>query len=320
MSSFRKINYSLRPAKHAQRRMIGELIYCLSSFRPVRNYQYVGFGSLWFEEFRLFHRLHGFTKMISIEKSGNQKRFIANKPYKAVDILFGNSNTELNKIDWEIPSIVWLDYDSQITSSALMDVDTVVARCVSGSMLCLTFNAMEAAEFNEAKELNEGDAKALEMFKSRFEEHLSGKVFLDDLKGNPFRDVNFQICKNKIEKALSIRNLGKAEKDISIFECIARFDYTDGAPMVTFVFLLYAHNDCDKFQQCEFQAVDFLPSLGATVKIEMPVMTMKEIRGIEAQLPENNIEQIDRMEVPTADIKKFMAIYRYLPNFAVLET
>jgi hypothetical protein len=43
-SSFKKINYALRPGKHAARRMLCEIFGSVHPFQPVDEYVYVGFG------------------------------------------------------------------------------------------------------------------------------------------------------------------------------------------------------------------------------------------------------------------------------------
>ena len=49
--SFERIDYSLRPAKHAERRMLCDVFRRLKPFGPVEDYVYVGFGSVWFSDF-----------------------------------------------------------------------------------------------------------------------------------------------------------------------------------------------------------------------------------------------------------------------------
>lgn len=320
MSSYRKVNYSLRPAKHAQRRMIAELLSCLYPFRAVRDYQYVGFGSLWFEDFRLFHRLLGFKKMTSIEKSRLKERFIENRPFKSVDILFGESNAVLKKIDWSLSTITWLDYDSQISKSSLMDIETVVGKCQSGSILTLTYNVEEAAEFVEAQISDNDDSAATEMFRSRFADFSGKKIFQDDLKGQPFKSLVREICDTQIERSVAIRNRGKEKAETITFKLLVRLDYADATPMMTLVYILFSEDDMNKYNQCQFDTIDFLPSVGSTIRIDMPKLTLKEIRNIEAQVPTDNFDQIEKRGIPDSDIRKFIEIYRYLPNFAVLES
>lgn len=64
------VGYSLRPAKHVERRILCDAFRRRSKFASVESYQYVGFGSVWFSDFSLFHRQLGIGKMISIERNG----------------------------------------------------------------------------------------------------------------------------------------------------------------------------------------------------------------------------------------------------------
>src|SRR5690606_4978275 len=80
--SFRRIDYSIRPAKYAERRMLCDIFRKLAAFEPVEHYRYVGFGSVWFADFMLFHRALGIRHMLSIEQAvGSRERFEANKPF-----------------------------------------------------------------------------------------------------------------------------------------------------------------------------------------------------------------------------------------------
>ena len=86
-SSFRKINYALRPAKHAARRMLCEIFGRVHPFQSVEQYVYVGFGSVWFQDFLLFHRHLGVSDMISIERDTRARdRIEANKPFRTVTV------------------------------------------------------------------------------------------------------------------------------------------------------------------------------------------------------------------------------------------
>src|SRR5260221_7695756 len=111
LSSARRINYSLRPAKQAERKMICEVLRGLSAFRPLDDYQYVGMGALHFADFTMFHKELGISRMFSIEGDGNTRRFDFNKPFDCIEMLFGMSTAMLQRrVDWSTPTILWLDY------------------------------------------------------------------------------------------------------------------------------------------------------------------------------------------------------------------
>ena len=58
-ASYRLIDYSLRPAKFAERRMLSEMFSRLKVFGSLESYRYIGFGSIWFTDCVLFHRALG---------------------------------------------------------------------------------------------------------------------------------------------------------------------------------------------------------------------------------------------------------------------
>ena len=112
-ASYREIDYRIRPAKQAERIMMAESFKRLR-FANTESYQYVGLGSVYFSDFMLMHRALGTTKMVSIEKAVHDKaRFEANLPFGCIEMLWGDTASELPKVDFSLRSIVWLDYDGR---------------------------------------------------------------------------------------------------------------------------------------------------------------------------------------------------------------
>src|SRR5687768_13986003 len=90
--SYQKFNYRLRPAKNIERKMMSELFERLQHFAPLREYQYVGFGSIYFADYALFHKRLGIGRMISIEGNvKDEERVRFNSPYRFIDIRMGLS-------------------------------------------------------------------------------------------------------------------------------------------------------------------------------------------------------------------------------------
>lgn len=102
MSSFRKINYSLRPAKHAERKMMGEIFRRAAAFSALETYRYVGLGSVWFSDFSLYHKMLGIGEMVSIERAtGCKARFEANRPFN-IEMRFKPTTEALPELDWKL--------------------------------------------------------------------------------------------------------------------------------------------------------------------------------------------------------------------------
>ena len=90
-SSYEKIDYRLRPAKGVERKMLANAFWRLAAFDKIERYRYIGMGSVYFNDFILFHKVLGIKKLISIEGEDNpekQKRFKLNKPFRCIDLRF----------------------------------------------------------------------------------------------------------------------------------------------------------------------------------------------------------------------------------------
>ena len=80
------MNYLFRPAKNIERKMLCEALSRLSVISDVKHYQYVGFGSVYFADFSLFHKQLGIQKLISIECDEDMEtRVRFNQPYSCID-------------------------------------------------------------------------------------------------------------------------------------------------------------------------------------------------------------------------------------------
>src|SRR5215217_2469184 len=144
--SYELINYSLRSAKSAERKMLCEAMRKLSVFDTIENYNYIGLGSTYFSDFSLIHKMLGIEKMTSIEKDdANSGRFDFNRPYSCIQMEYGASEDVLPSLNWEGRSILWLDYDDRLISPMLTDVNTFISKATSGSLFILTCNAQADA-------------------------------------------------------------------------------------------------------------------------------------------------------------------------------
>src|SRR5258708_18036116 len=167
-ASFRRIDYSLRPSKHAERRMLADIFRRLRPFQLVETYGYVGFGSVWFTDFALFHRLLGIRDMLSIERQADaQPRIDANKPFGCISVDYRSSDLALPDVDWSKRQIVWLDYDDPLTIGMLLDARTLAVRAKSGTVVAVSIQCQKAPEIDEAAGDN-GGPPPFERFKGRF--------------------------------------------------------------------------------------------------------------------------------------------------------
>jgi len=319
--SFRRIDYSIRPAKHAERRMLSDIFRRLSSFDQIEEYRYVGFGSVWFSDFLLFHRSLGIKHMLSIEQAvHSRKRFEFNRPFN-FDIDFRSSTAVLPELSYERRQCIWLDYDDPISTEMLSDAASIATRARSGSVLAISIQCHRAPDIAESDlERSTDDSAALpeERFRERFEGYnVKDNITRSDLGGWPFGKLSRDLLLEAIQVALRKRRLANPEDGVDL-HTICEFEYEDGAKMTTLVVLFCAPEESEMFDSCKFDELEFLDGANP-IYIPTPKLTVKEFRHLESQLPLADNEMLNTGDIPPSEAKGFARMYRYFPNFAVVE-
>lgn len=319
MSSYDLINYNLRPAKSIERKMLVETFQRLSTFDSLVQYRYIGFGSTNFSDFILFHKTLGIFDMVSVEKEvGDEERFEFNRPYNCIDIKFGESNAELPKLDWGKRSIIWLDYDGILSRSVLTDINFVCAKVSSGSMLIITVNAHPHTPTDV--DTSEWAPERLEFLSDQVgEENIPPGLEGKDLVNWGTANVYSRIIRNNIEKTLLERNGGIQEGNRMKYHQILNFNYADGAKMSTLGIVFCRENESPLYEACKFNKLSFYRNLDEPYLLEVPVLTFKEIRHLNSQLPTNDINEIDAKGIKKGALEKYSKIYRYFPTFSETE-
>lgn len=149
MASFDVVNYSLRPSKSVQRQIIFEGVRTLQAHLDLDRLAYVGFGSIWFTDFVMAHKLLGISDMVSIESNCiGYRRAVFNSPYATVRVRHGLASKVLptlyeDQILSGRPWMIWLDYDYEFDETLRDDVRSVIENAPEGSILLITFNGHE---------------------------------------------------------------------------------------------------------------------------------------------------------------------------------
>ncbi len=313
--SFEVINYALRPAKAAERKMLCDLIRRLDAFGKVDNYRYIGFGSVYFADFQLLHQIFGISDMVSIEREvEKERRFEFNKPFRCIQLQMGDSGAILPQLDWGKRVIVWLDYDGKLSASVLADVATVCSKARSGSLVLVSVNVQPEATATST--FREQEEQRLQTFKEAVG---PGNVPLGlsgaDLRGPKLAEVCRRVISNTIRQELASRNGPLGEQDRIQYRQLINFRYADGAKMLTVGGVLYATREEGLATSCSFSALPFVRASEDACEIRAPRLTPKEVRHLNAQLPHLPADQLEVPGVPEVDIKDFAAIYRYYPTF-----
>lgn len=313
--SYRKINYTIRPAKSVERKMLCDIFRKLNDFYTIDSYRYIGFGAVYFSDFVLFHRMLGIRNMVSIESTLSEnvkRRFEFNAPYKYIELKFGKSWEVLPTLEWrDIPTILWLDYDGLLESNCLRDIETFFSSATSGSV-CL-------ASFNIQDDPDSGAGTPLDRLKTQIgEENVPRDVGANSLSGWDRADIFRRIITNKIEEILSQRNGSMPDNAKLCYRQLFNFHYSDGALMLTVGGIIYGSGQKHLLDKCAFTNLRFCKDGSEPYKINIPKLTFKEIRHLESLMPISE-ESYKTINIPQSEIIQYCEVYRYFPIFAESE-
>jgi Putative O-methyltransferase len=313
--SFLKVNYSVRPAKSIERKMLSEAFRFLSRFESLNSYQYVGMGSPYFTDFSLFHKSLGIKHMTSIEVMKEYEiRFEFNRPYRCINLLFESSTEALPKLNWDRRTILWLDYDDPggLKMECLTDISTFCAVARSGSILIVTVDARPGE--NPEKRLTELDARLGEKVPQDTKNR-----DLDQLWGTA--KVYREIIKNEVDKALSERNSPLTPDQQFCYKQLFNFHYRDSssALMLTTGGLLYEQKDDYIVKECGFDSLPFVKKAAEPYSIEVPILTLREVRYFDKLLPTLESGGLKGFAIEPEELRRYAEIYRYYPSYVEAE-
>jgi hypothetical protein len=275
---------------------------------------YIGFGSIWFTDFTLAHKLLGVDDMISIEGDDiGYQRALFNAPYATVRVEHGYSNDVLPNLYKEAflagrPWMVWLDYDYDLKESVRDDIRSLIENVPENSIVLITFNG------NDSKYGRPADRPA--RLKT-----LLGSVVPDGLTPNACRDDLMQttLANLTLDYMKSIAaDLARPGGFVSAFRII----YKDSTPMVTVGGVLPAKGAARIARDVVNEAS--WPGRPAK-RITAPHLTMREAATLQAKLPSavklsRTVVQGLGFDLEDEQIEAFQTYYREYPAFAQIVT
>lgn len=303
------IHYVRRPSKNIERKMIIEILARLGSLRDLAEFQYVGFGSLYFVDFALLHSRFGMTEMTSIEGEPDadaRVRVLWNRPFDCVNVRFGHSNDVLPDLDWTRPAIVWLDYTGPIDGSVFADLDTVTTKLSPPSVLFVTVNV-------EAEEpVGRFDAYAKRVGPDRIPPGVNADADLADDKMAAAARETFDA---EIGSLIHARNQVPGNNQQVAYRQLFNFRYRDSHRMLTVGGLVYRSAEAPAVDNCKFDRSPHVRADADPFEIVAPHLTLREMLELSRQMPTVPAADIDRHGIPVADVEEFVKGYRYFPTF-----
>lgn len=308
LQSYDKFNYSLRPAKQVERKLIVECLHRLSQCGIfVGNYTYLGFGAPYYADFLLFHKSLHIDSMICVEGSGIPNRMEFNKPYDFITV----ENMEFSKYVADMVRdrkyLVWLDYDKPLDEDKIQDVNNCIGRLGSASLLLVTVDAKVRLPDNpEDRELSQAqrEIKLAELLNETMRNDFGQDITVDDVSETTLPKLYSKVLFENIKR--------KVEDQNKHFHLLFNFLYADNAPMLTIGGLIMDQD----VSACLFDnGIYSLPYIRSTINddpqwIKVPPLTLREKLYLDkhkgGQLP---------FELDSEIVDAFQEFCRYYPSY-----
>lgn len=314
------VNYSLRPNKNIERKLIVELLLAMARQFPIREYRYVGFGGLWYVDFVLFHKALLISDMVSIERA-DPERAEFNRPFSCVTVRGGNASDVIREVGLdEKPALLWLDYEDSVNGPGFQDAAYAAETAADGSVLLVTINSNQDVLRRMVKH-SDGQIRSLEEALRSCAPHLvptpldsrilSSQSSFEGLVGD-------MLLTSMIDAA---RQAGREET----FRPLLNFAYRDGAPMVTAGGVLLGPDNRKRLQKCQLDRLPWLCQPGSSqYRIAAPLLTAKEKGTLDRLLPaagkltDADLFERTSLKLKQSFIDEYAKVYRHYPQFAEL--
>lgn len=321
--SFEYVNYMFRPKKQIERKIITEILQELKKEIRLSKYLYIGFGSIYYYDFILFHKILNMNNLLSIDDKSTKKRFEFNRPYDFISFENKISTDFLSEYDWKQNSVLWLDYDNKLENIVLSDIKIIAKNCKKKDFLIITVNAYCGNVGNERDQ-------ARENFYSKFGMYISS----DYHNKKYYTPKNFPYLLQEV--ILKYLMTVSEYQNISFYKLFS-FRYRDGSPMFTMGGIF---DDNEELWNKDW-GNKFISTTEEIKDINVPILTYcekfyidshikklkREIEKIEYKnkesdrslIEEKMTEKINKVlpfELGSFyDLKNYIEFYRYYPQY-----
>lgn len=335
--SFERFNYMLRTNKHIERKLVFDLLAAAAQKLSFSHHWYLGFGSMWFGDFRLADRLLGIEKMISIERADYAERANFNRPLAGVVVSPGESNAVLGNMsvpEWKDPVVAWLDYDGKLNEDVVKDIAIILQNAAINSVLVVTVNAC----FGSYRAKTEGAKRARSQTAIGLVESYLGSAaiaskyeptekslgaFADSVKEADFPAFLSEAILTYMEHNavnLAREHDGRRVKFVPLY----RLHHKDGVDMITVGGVVTAGTDSAVWGKCLNENTILSEASDKPVyrRLDLIPVTIKEKIALDTCLPEPSGDAVYIANAKAAGIKlsddemsKYRKFYRHFPVF-----
>lgn len=312
LRSFEKFSYSIRPSKQVERKLIIQFCHRLSAAGyPIHDYTYLGFGSVYYVDFVLFHRYLYIDRMICVEQEAIPKRMRFNSPFGFVRLQMKSATDVISGLSRQKRYMVWLDYDYAIDPSVLSDLDALVKLLAPGSILMVTVDARaRLPEAYDSETLSEVDrqAQTLDYFRDRFEHLLDEKIELTDVTGKSHHRLIGRILRSQLSTSTKLRPDGEFLQTLQLL-------YADNAPMLTIGGVVVAGGAERSKIRTALIGLDFVSYASKVVEISVPPLTERERLFLNSRIGSSTKSKKPPFEITPSMAKAYRRYSRHYPSY-----
>jgi hypothetical protein len=329
------IPYHLRQNKYVERRLFVDLLNQLDRWQALKRYLYVGFGAIYFEDFKLLHSHFAIEKMLSIEKEEwvlpRQK---LNVPFGCIDHEHCPSSDFVGKLDmyrskYKVQNLlIWFDYAGLDLAGQLSDIKALVPGLLGRDILKVTFSAEPeelAPAFGPVDE---------EVLNGRYEKlrEVLGTQFLPDSVSPPrmtkegYPLILCEAFKRVVAQAM-------IESPSRVFQPLGCYVYKDTSQMITLTGIVLERDDIEDFRKrTEIENFELAGLAWELERIDVPDLSLREKFLLDGKIfskapstqfrksAEEVAQEIQFMFARDQDeslrmIRSYIKFYRYYPNY-----
>jgi hypothetical protein len=287
---------------------------------PITDYQYTGFGSIYFVDFILFHKLLGLNMLLSLEREESlTSRVMFNRPFSCVDIKMVPASSQIPNLSRDVRHILWLDYDGVLHRDFLSDIQSAVTVLPAGSILLVTVD-VEPPESHDYKSVEPDFDESKEVlgpkqWKRYFEYHSLGYLRLglseDDFGKSRLGQRSSDILRAAFTKAIVPR------RELQFLPML-NFAYKDSHSMLTMGGMIAGRAEKRLLRASSMdEAVYYRDDFDAPpFEIRVPRLTRKERIYLDREMPCADGWAPKDFDLNAEETQRYRELYRFLPAFA----
>lgn len=334
--SFERFDYLLRTNKHIERKLVFDILDAAAQKIGFDDHWYLGFGSMWFGDFRLAHRRLGIDRMVSMEHSDYAARAEFNRPFAGVKVEPGECNavmTNMSVAAWSKPLVAWLDYDGYLRKDVVEDIDLLLSRAQPNSAIVITVNGARGTyrvrKPNGQMERHETSVGVIETFlgsgstPTRYAPQPNAAGSYTDIPEAEFPEFLTEAIASYMEHQV-VASAREVEGQRLKFVSLYRLHHRDGADMVTVGGAIVTEATEAVWREClaRHSVLSGVAGYPTYCRLDLVPLTVKEKIVLDECLPDAGdgtgfVAAAKAAGVALSDLEmaKYRKFYRHFPLF-----